>query len=104
MSCLANILPFPLALDFELAQRLLLSRNAFKFEKNDIFCSLFFAFFCTFFLLFFVVFAYPNIVKTQYFSAFFALFDDKKGDLAEKKKNVLRLRTLCVKIIMFIKL
>lgn len=79
----------------------------FKFEKNDIFCSLLFAFFacfCTFFLLFFVFFAYPNIVKTQYFSAFFALFDDKKGDLAEKKKNVLRLRTLCVKIIMFIKL
>lgn len=65
---------------------------------------LFFACFCTFFLLFFVVFAYSNIVKTQYFSAFFALFDDKKGDLAEKKKNVLRLRMLCVMIIMFIKL
>ena len=81
---------------------MLLSRNAFKFEKNDIFCSHFFAYFCTFFLLFFVVFAYPNIVKCNIFSAFFALFDDKKGDLAEKKKNVLRLRTLCVKIIMFI--
>ena len=65
---------------------------------------MFFACFCTVFLLFFVVFAYPNIVKTQYFSAFSALFDDKKGDLTEKKKNVLRLRTLCVKIIMFIKL
>lgn len=51
-----------------------------------------------------MLFAYPNNVKTQYFSAFFALFDDKKGDLAEKKKKVLRLRALCVKIFMFIKL
>lgn len=70
--------------------------------KKMIFFSHFFACFCTFFLLFFVVFAYPNIVKFNIFSAFFVLFDGKKGDLAEKKKNVLRLRRLCVKIIMFI--
>lgn len=67
-----------------------------------IFFVRFFACFCTFFLLFFVVFAYPNIVKCNIFSAFFAIFDDKKWDLTEKKKKVLRLRTLCVKIIMFI--